>query len=158
SAITNVGVTGTGCTQWAGPSSTLQPGGTADFSCTFTPSTTTPWTAIGHGKDTLGNDVPLTGETTSGPVTAIHPATTWTTKTVTPRTTVAAGTAVTITVTEKNTGDSPITNVSVSGTGCTSFTGGNSTLAPNASTDFSCVFTPGTTTQWSATGHGKDEL
>src|SRR5215813_266925 len=85
-----------------------------------------------------------TGQMTSDTVTVIHASTTLTTKSVTPGTTVAPGTPVTITVTETNTGDSTITNVSVTGTGCSPWTGGSTTLAAGESTDFSCTFTPGT--------------
>jgi hypothetical protein len=101
----------------------------------------------------------LTNETTGGTINVIHPATTLHTYSVSPSTTVAAGTPVTITVTETNTGDSTITGVSVTGTNsCATWTGGSSTLVAGASTQFSCTFTTSSNVTWSATGHGTDIL
>src|SRR5207237_8800859 len=51
----------------------------------------------------------------------IHPATTLTTQSVSPGASVYLATPVTITVRETNTGDSSITNVTVTGTGCASW-------------------------------------
>ena len=69
SPISNVSVTGTGCSPWTGGKSTLAPGESTEFSCTFTVTNNISWTATGHGKDMFGNDVPLDGETTSGKIT-----------------------------------------------------------------------------------------
>jgi hypothetical protein len=89
----------------------------------------------------------------------IHPATTLTTQGVTPGTSVYPGTPVTITVTETNTGDSAITNVSVTGTGCTSWLPASvASLAAGASASFTCSFAPMATTAWAATGQGTDLL
>ena len=96
------------------------------------------------------------------PFTVISPATTLTLKAgyPTPGLTVHTGDTVTVVVTEKNTGDAALTAVSVTGGGmCTSFTGGASTLAAGASTDFTCTFTAADgANAWSATGHGTDPL
>ncbi len=163
--ISAVSVTGTGCTTWSPVgtfSGTLAAGASKDFSCTFTPTNDpTAWTATGHGKDLLGADVPLTGEQVEGSIDLLHPATTLTAASTNP-TTVESGTSVTLKVTEKNTGDTALTGVNVTGTGCSpwspvgSFSG---TLAAGASQDFSCTFTPSANpTAWSATGHGTDPL
>ncbi len=154
--ITGVSVTGTGCSPWTGGATTLGPGASTDFSCTFNPTMTTNWMATGHGTDSQGNPVPGTNETTNGTVTVIHPATTLTT--TDDNVTVGYGNAVTLTVTEKNTGDSDITDVYVSGTGCTPWLPANvPVLGANATATFTCTFTPTTeTTTWTAAAHGTD--
>jgi hypothetical protein len=66
---------------------------------------------------------------------------------------------MTVVVTETNTGDDPLTGVSVTGSGsCTAFTGGATTLAVAASADFTCTFTANASGSWTATGHGIDSL
>src|SRR5262249_37336870 len=90
----------------------------------------------------------------------VQPATTLTLKSQTPAgANVAVGTQVTIVVTETNTGNDPLTNVSVSGGGkCTSFTPASiASLAVGASQDFTCTFTASAgANAWSADGHGTD--
>ncbi len=67
--LTNVNVTGTGCTTWTPASvASLAPGAFADFTCTFSPTQDTAWTADGHGTDSSGAPVPANGEHTSGNV------------------------------------------------------------------------------------------
>ncbi len=73
STITGVSVTGTGCSTWTGGATILGPGASTQFQCTFTPTTTTNWTAQGHGTDTTGNPVPDTNESTGGVVTVVQP-------------------------------------------------------------------------------------
>src|SRR5205807_1834549 len=120
---------------------TLAPNATADFTCTFNSGTTSgAWTAAASGTDAAGNPAPSTGENTGGTFTVIKPATTLTTKSVSPgttvgsNTTVEANTTITVVVTEKNTGDGPITGVTVTGGGACSgsFLGTVASLAPNA--------------------------
>ena len=95
---------------------------------------------------------------------AINPATTLSTKSVTPGTTVAPGTSVTVTVTETNSGTDPLTGVSVTGGGACAglFTpAGPISLASLASADFTCVFNAGAagvTLNWTADGQGTDSL
>jgi uncharacterized repeat protein (TIGR01451 family) len=158
--LTNVNVTGTGCTSWTGGASTLAPGAFTDFTCTYSPTVDTPWTALGHGTDSLGNPVPATNEDEAGNVDTITPATTLTTKSVSPGTTVASGTLVTIIVTETNSGDVALHDVSVTGGGActTGFTPASVSLAVGASQDFTCTFTATATTTWTADGQGLDTL
>src|SRR5581483_3662948 len=98
-----------------------------DFTCSFNSGTVSnSWSAAASGKDAAGNAAPTINESTSGTFTIIHPATTLTTKSVSPgvmagaNTTVEPNTNVTVTVTETNTGDSTITNLSLTGTGACS--------------------------------------
>lgn len=85
------------------------------------------------------------------------PATTLTTVSQTPANPVFPGTPVTIVVRETNSGNDPLTNVNVTGTGCTPYTPANvATLAPGAFADFTCTFSPTVDTPWTATGHGTD--
>jgi hypothetical protein len=90
----------------------------------------------------------------------VQPATELTLKSQTPTgSTFEVGTQVTIVVTEKNTGNDPLTNVSISGGGkCTSFTPASvASLAVGASQDFTCTFTASAgTNAWSADGLGTD--
>jgi len=177
--ITGVNVTGTGCTTWTAATNLNAPdaatlftgslgaGQSVNFTCTFSPTTTTGWTALGHGTFN-GTAVPADNETQSGSVTVIHPATTLTK--VSAPTTVHAGDSVTIVVKEANTGDDTLSAVTVSGTGsCASYTAASNlnppddataftgTLAGGQSVNFSCTFTAGSSTiNWSATGHGID--
>ena len=72
------------------------------------------WRATGHGTDANGHDAPATGETVNGAIDVIHPATSLTPDPVNP-TKVDAGDPVTIKVTEKNTGDDPLTASVVAG-------------------------------------------
>jgi uncharacterized repeat protein (TIGR01451 family) len=164
--LTGVSVTGSGCTTWTAVgtfSGTLAPGASQDFTCTYTPGLAgTGWSALGHGTDSLGVAVPATGETVSGTVIVIAPATTLTLKSQTPSATtpIYAGTSVTIVVTETNTGVGDLHGVSVTGSGCTTWTAVGTfsgTLAAGASQDFTCTYVPGVSTNgWSATGHGLD--
>jgi len=67
--LTNVFVDGTGCTIWTPASvASLAPGAFADFTCKFSPTADTAWTADGHGTDSDGNPAPTAGEHTSGSV------------------------------------------------------------------------------------------
>src|SRR5262249_20731480 len=135
------------------------PGASTDFSCTFTAIVSGTWTATGHGTDALGNPVSLAGETTGGGYVVIHPSTFLTTFSVTPGTTVLAGTPVTITRTDTNTGDSTIAGASATGPNSgPTLTGAASTRAAGASTTFSCPFPPAASVTWTATGHGTDSL
>ena len=125
-ALTGVSITGTGCTSYtpAGPVS-LAVGASQDFTCTFSPTDDpTAWTAAGNGTDPLGQTVPngsTTSEYVSGSIDIINPATTLAVKTgTTVPTQIHAGDSVTITLTESNTGDTALTGVSITGTGCTS--------------------------------------
>ncbi len=163
-ALSAVSVTGSPCATWTAPAGftgSLAVGATADFTCTFTAALPSPdtWSAQGQGTDPNGNPVPSANENQSGsvPVT-ISPATNLTLKSVSPSP-AEIGSTVTVVVTEKNTGDVNLTGVSVTGGGsCASFTGGASTLAVGASTDFTCTFTaalPSPDT-WSAQGQGTD--
>ena len=167
--LTNVNVTGTGCTTYTPASTSLAVGASADFTCTFSPAVDTAWSATGHGTDSLGNPAPAAGETVSGNVDTITPATALTFVSQSPADPVPANASVTLTVTETNTGDDPLTNVAVSGTNsCLSWTaagtknGGGAftgSLAPGESVNFTCTFTVGTTdVSWSATGSGTDSL
>jgi len=93
--------------------------------------------------------------------TWISPATTLATKSVSPGTTVTAGTLVTIIVTETNSGDVALHNVSVTGGGACAglFTPASvASLAVGASADFTCTFTATATTTWTADGQGLDTL
>src|SRR6185437_14742238 len=160
--ISAVAVTGTNsCATFTGTATTLAVGASADFSCTFTANATLTWSATGQGTDSLGKAVPTTNETTGGTITVILPATTLTTQSVSPGTIVQSGTQVTVVVTETNSGNDAITNVSVVGSGAclAGFSGGASTLAPGASTSFSCVFTAGLgANSWTADGKATDSL
>jgi hypothetical protein len=101
-------------------------------------------------------------QSTTAPASAVvlHPSTHLT---VNPETTITAkeGDLITISVRETNTGDVTLHAVHVVGTNsCADFTpslADNVTLAPNASQDFTCSFTAGSTGfHWTATGHGLD--
>jgi hypothetical protein len=165
-ALTNVNVTGGGaCASFSPPAGftgSLAVGASADFTCTFVAALPSPdsWSADGHGTDPNGVAVPATNEHTSGTVNVtITPATTLTTKSVTPNP-AEIGATVTVVVTETNTGDVPLTNVNVSGGGkCISFSPANvATLAVGASQDFTCTFVAALPSpdSWSADGHGTD--
>jgi hypothetical protein len=67
--LTNVNVTGTGCTPYTPASVTLAAGEHQDFTCSFSPTVDTHWTALGHGTDELGNPAPATNESQEGDVT-----------------------------------------------------------------------------------------
>src|SRR5262249_48721323 len=97
-------------------------------------------------------------ETTSGTITVIHPAGKLTTKSVSPDTIVEAGSSVSITVTETNTGDTTLFSPSVTGTGCTKWTDGASFLSPGASTDFVCSLTVDSPVNGTATAHAFTTL
>jgi len=91
--LTNVFVDGTGCIIWTPASvASLAPGAFADFTCKFSPTADTNWTATGHGTDSSGAPVPAAGEFTSGNVDTITPATTLTFVSQTPANPVLAGT------------------------------------------------------------------
>jgi uncharacterized repeat protein (TIGR01451 family) len=173
--LTAVNVTGTSsCANWTAAGSknnnaglfigSLAPGESVNFSCTFTVGTAdVSWTALGHGTDSLGAAAPAANEDEAGNIDVINPATVLTFVSAIPNPVVAHG-STTITVNEKNTGDSGLTNVNVTGSPCATWTavdaGFDGTLAAGASEDFTCtVADVGTTNvNWSALGHGTDEL
>ncbi|MBI2776110.1 MAG: DUF11 domain-containing protein, partial [Chloroflexi bacterium] len=143
-------------------SGSLNPGESVTFTCTFlAPANDFAWTADGKGTDALANAVPSTNEHQEGTVDVVSPSTMLTIKSAPAK--VHAGDTVTIVVTEKNTGDGPLTNVNVVGGGaCASFAPANvATLAAGASTDFTCTFTASATgvdASWTADGKGTDAL
>src|SRR5262249_28218286 len=78
-----------------------------------------------------------------------------------PPASVPMGQSVTITVNEANTGDDALTNVSVTGGPCPTWTPVgvfDGTLAPGASQSFTCTFTVNDTVNWFADGQGTDSL
>jgi fimbrial isopeptide formation D2 family protein/uncharacterized repeat protein (TIGR01451 family) len=167
--ISNVTVTGVNsCANWvaAGFDGDLSPDESVDFSCTFdAPSDDFGWSADGHGTDALSDPVPAAGEHVEGTVDVVKPATTLTLKGSVPPT-VHAGDPVTITVTETNTGDGSLHDVTVVSEGgdCVTWTpaaGFSGTLAAGASVDFTCSITApgdGDDIAWSALGKGNDSL
>jgi uncharacterized protein YndB with AHSA1/START domain len=162
--LTNVHVTGTGCTTWS-PSNvaTFAPQATQDFTCTFTIAAgANAWTANALGTASSGQPAPATNESVSGSISGLTTSTSLTLKTSTPAdgSSVAVGTPVTIVVTETNTGTTSLSGVNVTGGGkCASFTGGATTLASGASTDFTCTFTSAAgANSWFADGHGTDQF
>jgi len=173
--LTAVDVTGTNsCADWVAASSknngaglfigSLDPGESVYFSCTFTVGTSdVSWTALGHGTDSLGDPAPAANEDEAGNIDVINPATELTFVSADPNPVVAHG-STTITVNEKNTGDSDLSDVNVTGSPCATWTavdaGFDGTLAPGESEDFSCTVADVGTTNvaWSALGHGTDEL
>jgi hypothetical protein len=158
--LTAVSVSGGGkCASFTGGATTLAAGASTDFTCTFTATAgDNAWSADGHGTDSLGNAVSATGEHAEGSVFGIHAATTLTLKSA--PASVVLGATATVVVTETNTGNDPLTAVSVSGGGkCASFTGGATTLAVGASTDYTCTFQAvAGANAWFADGHGTDSL
>src|SRR5437868_5116677 len=145
--LTNVSVSGGGACASFSPANvpTLAKGASQDFTCTFTAAQIGRASCRegGHGADALGKAAPDTNEHQSGQVTVtISPATTLTTKSI-PSRHVQSGSTFTLVVTETNSGDVDLTNVSVSGGGaCASFSPANvPTLAKGASQDFTCTFT-----------------
>jgi uncharacterized protein YndB with AHSA1/START domain len=165
SSLSGVHVDGGGkcAPSFTGGASTLAPNATTDFTCTFTSvAGTNSWTADGKGTDQFGNAAPAAGEHQEGSVTGLTTSTHLTLKSSTSAdgSTIEAGTTVTIVVTETNTGTASLSGVNVTGGGkCASFTGGATTLAANASTDFTCTFTAGTgANSWFADGHGTDQF
>jgi hypothetical protein len=161
-SLTGVAVTPGGkCSAFTGGATTLAAGVGTDFTCTFTVTAgANAWTALGIGTDQFGAPAPATNESANGSLTGLAPATTLTTKSVTPAGSVEVGTLVTVVVTETNTGNSALTGVSVSGGGvCASFTGGATTLAAGIGTDFTCTFTAALgANAWFGDGHGTDLL
>ncbi len=173
--LTAVSVTGTSsCANWVAAGSknngaglfigSLAPGQSVNFSCTFTVGTTdVSWTALGHGTDSLQAPAPAANEDEAGSIDVINPATVLTFVSGVPNPVVAHG-STTITVNEKNTGDSNLTGVTVTGSPCATWTavdaGFNGTLVPNASESFTCTVADAGTTNvaWSTLGHGTDEL
>ncbi|HEX8939576.1 MAG TPA: SpaA isopeptide-forming pilin-related protein [Candidatus Limnocylindrales bacterium] len=171
-ALTGVHVNGSGsCASWTAAaktkngatfSGTLAAADAVDFSCTFTAgSTSFAWSASGYGTDSLGHAVPTglgTPEYVSGNITVIHPATTLVTKSATA--TAHAGDPITIVVTETNSGDDTLSDVHISGTGCTSYSPANvATLAPTISQDFTCTMTaPSSDLAWTADALATDSL
>jgi hypothetical protein len=129
------------------------------YTCTLTGITADMTnTATAHGTPPVGGEVTAND---SADVHVIVATTTLITKSVNPGTSVVVGTAVTITLTETNTGNDTLSNVSISSsTGCTSWTPANvATLASLASVDFSCTFTPALgANAWSATATATDSL
>jgi hypothetical protein len=164
--LTAVSVTGSpspSCATWTAPAGfngSLAAGASADFTCTFTAAGgTNSWSALGHGTDSLLNPVPATGESASGSFNGVVASTSLTFVSQVPSGDVEAGTSVTITVNEKNTGNGAITGVSVTGAPCATWGGGAATLAAGASANFTCTFTAAVgTNNWSADGHGIDSL
>ena len=168
-ALHNVSVTGTPAdcatfTPPAGFSGNLAVGDSAVFTCLLTvgaAGSDTAWTALGNGLDTQNNPVPDTNEHQAGSVHAINPATTLSVV-GNPPTQVQQGTPVTITVHELNSGDDPLTNVSVTGSPCATWTppaGFSGNLGVGQSADFTCTFTVNATTvNWEANGQGTDSL
>jgi hypothetical protein len=87
----------------------------------------------------------------------VAPATKLTLVSQDPPNPVDPGTLVTIIVQETNTGTDTLSNVNVTGTGCTPYDPANvATLLPGDSANFTCMFSPGVDTHWTATGHGLD--
>ena len=170
SALTGVAVTGTptACATWtpvdAAFAGNLAVGASEDFTCTFTAADgTNSWSAAGAGTDSLNNPVPTSGESTNGSFQGISPSTSLTFVSQSVANPVPASSSVTLTVTEKNTGDTTLTGVSVTGTGCTTWTpvdaGFAGTLTAGQTENFTCTFTVGTTDlSWTADGHGTDSL
>jgi uncharacterized repeat protein (TIGR01451 family) len=161
SPITNITVAGGGACTTFTPANvpSLSPGASVDFTCTFNSGNASgSWSAAASGADADGHPAPSTNESTSGNFIVIHPATTLTTKSVSPATTVEPNTNITVVVTEKNTGDSTITNINVAGGGsCASFTPANISLAAGASQDFTCTFNSGNASgSWTAAASGTD--
>lgn len=170
-----VNVTGTNsCADWVAAGSknnaaglfigSLAPGESVNFSCTFTVGTAdVSWTALGHGTDSLQVAAPAANEDEAGSIDVINPATVLTFVSAVPNPVVAHG-STTISVNEKNTGDSNLTGVNVTGSPCATWTavdaGFTGTLVPNASENFTCTVADAGTTNvaWSALGHGIDEL
>jgi len=162
--LSGVSVTGGPCASWTSVSAfggTLAPAASQDFSCTFVAvAGANAWFADGKGTDSLGTAAPSSGEHQEGSVQAINPKTALTIV-GTPPTVVSAGTSVTITVNEANTGNDTLTAVSVTGAPCATWTPTAAfagTLAPGASQSFSCTFTVNGTVNWSADGKGTDSL
>lgn len=171
-ALTGVHVNGSGsCASWTAAaktkngatfSGTLAAADAVDFSCTFTAgSTSFAWSASGYGTDSLGHAVPTgvgTPEYVSGNITVIHPATTLVTKSATA--TAHAGDPITIVVTETNSGDDTLSDVHISGTGCTSYSPANvATLPVGDSIDFTCTMTaPSSDLAWTADALATDSL
>ncbi len=132
------------CSTWTpagGFSGTLAAGASVNFSCTFTApadGTDVHWSALGTGLDSLDAAAPDANERRSGDIEVIRPATALSIKTNAPAK-VHAGDAVTIVVTEANTGDDALSGVHVDGGGaCATWTaaanknGGGSSSAPSA--------------------------
>jgi len=168
-ALTNVHVVAGGdCASFSPASTSLAPGASADFTCTITAAadgTDVSWTADGKGTDSLGAAAPDEGEHQDGTVVVIAPATQLLLESSSPADLghVLQDSSVTITVTEKNTGDDTLTDVNVTGVNsCATWTPVGSfdgTLDPGESQDFSCTFSVTTSdVDWSATGHGTDSL
>jgi uncharacterized repeat protein (TIGR01451 family) len=173
--LTGVSVSGTNsCSSWTAAANknggagafngSLAPGESVNFSCTFTVGTTdVSWSALGHGTDSLQATAPAANEDEAGTINVINPATVLTLVSMNPNPVVAHGSA-TITVRETNSGDSTLTNVTVTGSPCATWTpvdaGFNGTLAPAAHEDFTCTIADVGTTNvaWDALGHGLDEL
>ena len=149
------------CADWTpvGPFS-LAVGASLSFTCTFTaggPGTDITWFADGQGVDSLGRPVPSTGEHQRCPQR--HQPGDRSVDVQRPPPVVAKGATVTVTVRETNTGSDPLTNVSVTGSPCATWTpAGPINLAAGAFQDFSCTFPVNTTVNWSADGHGTDSL
>jgi uncharacterized repeat protein (TIGR01451 family) len=163
-AIGNVTVTDNGCSPLSAPTGDsnangkLDKGETWTFTCTTTLQNTTSNIATASGTDALGftvtwcqnannpgpNTICSQTEQTTASVTVIHPATTL-------NEVISAVATATYTYVEKNTGDTPITNVSVSDNKCTPVTFVSSSdgslasdpLQPNATRTFTCSTTVG---------------
>ena len=154
-------------------SGSLAAGQSVDFSCTFTAPANgddVTWSALGTGKDSLNAAAPEANERQGGAIVVIKPATTLSIKTNAPAK-VHAGAAITIVVTEANTGDDALSAVHVDGGGsCATWiaaankNGGGifiGALGAGESVDFTCSFNApadGTDVTWSADGKGTDSL
>src|SRR5262249_60903767 len=122
----------------------------------------TAWSALCPRTVPATTLFPSTGDNEVSAGAIFLPATTLTLKSSTPAdgSNVAVGAMVTIVVTETNTGTTSLTGVNVTGGDkCASFTGGATTLAAGASTDFTCTFTATAgATFWFADGHGTHQF
>jgi uncharacterized repeat protein (TIGR01451 family) len=191
-AISNVSVADDKCSPVTLQSGDANSNGKLDktetwvFTCTANLATTTINTAIASGTDALGTTVTWCSNPGSPPenticsqteraqatVTVIHPATTLSKS-------VSAVVTATYTYKETNSGDVPLTNVSVTDDKCASVTfvstsdgsGANAPLLPGATRTFTCTATIGPvdtdpasapplslSVQNTATGHGTDPL
>ncbi len=155
----------------------LDPGEAWKFSCTFTPTADTTVVATGHGIDPLGRDVTFcTATTPDGTIVGNNVCdrqerTSISIDVTNPSTALSTAVTATFTFTETNDGDVPLTNPSVSATGCTvapildgGFNAGdtndNGVLDPTEAWQFSCTVTRTTagTTTVVGTGTGTDPL
>ncbi|QWF80688.1 DUF7507 domain-containing protein [Amycolatopsis sp. CA-230715] len=132
----------------------LAPGATQTYSCTANPSKTTTNTVTADGTDASGQHVT---DTASATVTAINPGLTIE-KSADPKV-VHAGDTVTFTITVTNSGDVPLTGVSVVDDRTPSCARTIGTLAPQGKQTFTCTGTaPADDFTNTATASGKDPI